>query len=218
MSGKYDGDFTDAYTEYQQSLRKSYGRDYFRWNWGYSVVAVSLTVLAVLLVISNSVVWTVWHTALVLGLAGVNLLFLYLMPAPTEKGQLIRTEIEGFKLYLETAEKLHLNAVEPGSDAPPPMTTERYERFLPYAVALGVEKPWSKHFEKIIPEEARNYQPHWSTGRYNANRSISGLTTGLVGALSSGVSSSLPQSSSSSGGGGGGFSGGGGGGGGGGGW
>jgi uncharacterized membrane protein len=146
----------------------------------------------------------------------MNGVFLYLMPAPTQKGQAIRTEIEGFKLYMEKAEKLQLNAVEVGLEQPPPMTIQRYERFLPYAVALGVEKPWTEHFERLIPEEAARYRPSWTT-MSNAN-SISALTGGLVSTMSSGVSSALPQSSSSSGSGGGGSSGGGGGGGGGGGW
>jgi uncharacterized membrane protein len=141
---------------------------------------------------------------------------MYLMPAPTPKGQQVRTEIEGFRLYMETAEKLQLNAVEPGSAAPPPMTTERYEKYLPYAVALGVEKPWTRHFERLIPEEAAKYNPGWTnTG---GSRSLGSLSNALVANMTSGVTSALPQSSSSSGSGGGGSSGGGGGGGGGGGW
>ena len=46
--------------------------------------------------ISQASVWTMWHTATVLALAALNILFLYLMPAPTPKGQKVRTEIEGF--------------------------------------------------------------------------------------------------------------------------
>ena len=143
---------------------------------------------------------------------------MYLMPAPTEKGQDVRTHLQGFRLYMEKAEKLQLNSVEVGSDAPPPMTVERYETFLPFAVALGVEKPWTKHFERLIPEEAKNYNPSWTNVSARTFGSMGGMTDGMVSGMSSGVSSALPQSSSSSGSGGGGFSGGGGGGGGGGGW
>jgi uncharacterized membrane protein YgcG len=152
----------------------------------------------------------------VIALAALNVVFMYFMPAPTQRGQEVRTEIEGFRLYMETAEKLQLNAVEVGSEAPPPMTTERYEKFLPYAVALGVEKPWTQHFERLIPEEARAYNPTWTN--LGPSRSLSGLSSSLVANMSSGVTSAMPQSSSSSGSGGGGSSGGGGGGGGGGGW
>ena len=96
------------------------------------------------------------------------------------------------------------------------MTVERYEKFLPYAIALGVEEPWTKHFEKLLPEEAAAYNPGWShMGRHG---SFAGMNKSMVSTMSSAVTSSMPQSSSSSGSGGGGFSGGGGGGGGGGGW
>ena len=141
---------------------------------------------------------------------------MYFVPAPTRLGQRVRTEIEGFKLYLETAEKLQLNAVEVGGEAPPPMTVARYEAFLPYAIALDVEEPWTRHFERLIPEEAASYNPGWA--HMSRGGSVSGLNKSLVSGLSSGVASAMPSSSSSSGSGGGGFSGGGGGGGGGGGW
>jgi uncharacterized membrane protein len=105
-----------------------------------------------------------------------------------------------------------------GSDAPPPMSTERYERFLPYAVALDVEKPWTKYFEKTLPAEAAAYSPAWGHFGSRSFGSVGGMNDAIMSSMNTGVSSSLPQSSSSSGGGGGGFSGGGGGGGGGGGW
>jgi uncharacterized membrane protein len=140
------------------------------------------------------------------------------MPAPTALGQTTRTEIEGFRLYMETAEKLQLNAVTPGSEAPPPMTTERYEKFLPYAVALGVEKPWTQHFEHLLPQEFATYSPAWTNAAWVSSQSFAGVSQALVSHIDSGVSSAMPQSSSSSGSGGGGFSGGGGGGGGGSGW
>ena len=140
------------------------------------------------------------------------------MPAPTRKGQDVHTHLAGFRLYMEKAEKLQLNSVEVGSDAPPPMTVERYEKFLPFAVALGVEKPWSDHFERLIPEAAQDYNPSWTNMNARTFGSTGGMTRTMVSGMSSGVASAMPQSSSSSGSGGGGFSGGGGGGGGGGGW
>jgi uncharacterized membrane protein len=181
-------------------------------------LAVALSVAAIILAANFTLQWTNLHTAAVVVLAAMALAASYFLPAPTRKGQDIRTEIEGFRLYLKTAEQLQLNAVKVGSDAPPPMTVERYERFLPYAIALGVEKPWTEHFEGLMPKEAASYQPYWASGNYGGSRSLSGLNSALVSSMASGVSSSLPQSSSSSGSGGGGSSGGGGGGGGGGGW
>jgi len=216
---KYDSSFTAAYTAFNKRISDDYGSAYFKWNIGYVIVGASMSLGALGFAITQANQWTGWHTAAILGLVALNGLFMYLMPAPTRKGQAVRTEIEGFRLYLETAEKLQLNAVEVGSGAPPPMTVARYETFLPYAVALGVEKPWTKHFERLIPEEAAGYNPAWTNMGGRSFGSIGGMTDRMVSGMSSGVSSAMPQSSGSSGGGGGGgSSGGGGGGGGGGGW
>ena len=218
LGKKYDADFTSAYESFKSAISREYGASYFKWNFAYVFVGGALTFAAVFYAIKHAPNWSILHTNIVILLAGLNGWFAYLMPAPTSKGQEIRTEIEGFKLYLDTAEKLQLNATKVGSDAPPMMTTERYERFLPYAVALGVEKPWTRHFEKRVPEEAKAYSPAWTNMSSGGFRSLSGLSSALVSNMSSGVTSALPQSSSSSGSSGGGSSGGGGGGGGGGGW
>ena len=216
LGEKYDKDFTSAYTSFRKKISDKYGSAYFKWNIGYTIVAVMLSGAGIIWAINQAPGWTLTLTLLVGAVVAMNLLFMYLMPAPTPKGQDVRTEIEGFKLYLEKAEKLQLNAAEIGTGKEPPMTVERYEKFLPYAIALGVEEPWTKHFEKQIPTEAAAYNPGWShMGRHS---SFSGMNKAMVSSMTSAVTSSMPQSSSSSGSGGGGFSGGGGGGGGGGGW
>jgi uncharacterized membrane protein YgcG len=218
LGGKYDSGFTTAYTTFQSALDRKYGSPYFRWNIAYILIALALSIITVVVAATQIVNWMIWHTLAIVALALLNIIFMYLLPAPTTKGQEVRTEIEGFRLYMETAEKLQLNAAEPGKEAAPLMTKERYERFLPYAVALGVEQPWTKHFERLLPQEAESYNPTWSHGNLTGSRALAGVSSALVANMSSGVSSAMPQSSSSSGSGGGGSSGGGGGGGGGGGW
>ncbi|WP_425409515.1 DUF2207 domain-containing protein [Hyphococcus sp.] len=218
LGDDYDASFTSAYRNFQKEVGKDFGAPFFKWNSGFLVLGIILSAIAIAVAAKLSIGWTLWHMGLVAALVILSAVFSYFLPAPTDRGQKIRTEIEGFRLYLKTAERLQLNAAKPGTDAPPPMSVERYERFLPFAVALGVEQPWTKHFEKLIPAEAKAYNPHWASlhgGHYN---SIGGLNRSLVSSMSSGVASAMPQSSSSSGSGGGGFSGGGGGGGGGGGW
>ncbi len=209
--------FYKVYTKFKSVLTKRFGRPYFKYNGGFMVIGILLSFLAGAAAISQF--YGKPHPFVLLGLAGLfllNILFLFLLPAPTQKGQKIKAEIEGFKLYLKTAEKQRLDAVNPLSDAPPPMTVAHYEAMLPYAVALGVEAPWSKYFEKVMPIEAKNYSPVWG-GVHGGNFSnVSKMTDSMISNLSSGVSSAAPQSSGTSGGGG--FSGGGGGGGGGGGW
>ena len=215
--GEYDAGFTAAYTAFSAALSQRSTAAPISAGMSATRSPRSRSLVLVIAIAATQVTqWTLWHTMGVIALAALNVVFMYLMPAPTKKGQQVRTEIEGFRLYMETAEKLQLNAVKVGSEAPPPMTTERYEKFLPYAVALGVEKPWTQHFERLIPTTPRTtIRPgrNMSTGQ-----SLGALTGAMISNISSGVSSALPQSSSSSGSGGGGSSGGGGGGGGGGGW
>ena len=149
----------------------------------------------------------------------VNALFGVLMRAPTVEGRRIMDQIEGFKMYLETAEKERLNF-----RGEPQMTISRFETILPFAVALGVEKPWTERFENdlarnaVVDAEGTTYQPHWHTGSDfragSLGRDVAAFATGMSAAMIA----AQPSSSSSSGGGGGGSSGGGGGGGGGGGW
>lgn len=218
LGGHYDEDFTAAYAKFRQSLSQLYGRAYFRWNAGYTIVSVLATVAMVVFAATSGAQWNGWDTLAVLALAALNIAFMYFMPSPTALGQDIRTQIEGFRLYMETAEALQLNAVKVGSEAPPPMTKQRYETFLPYAVALGVEAPWTRHFERLLPAEAAAYSPAWASGAWISGHSLAGMSQTMVSNINSGVSSAMPQSSSSSGSGGGGFSGGGGGGGGGSGW
>jgi len=182
--------FTSAYSSFKRVISKTYGHDYFRWNAGSTIVGIVLSVISVIAAFTQFYGNNSEYFFITLGvLAAMNLLFVFLMPAPTEKGQTIKTEIEGFKLYLETAEKERLNArkdVLTGRE--PPMTKERYEAFLPYAIALDVEKPWTKYFEHILPEVAKTYNPSWGHVRGGGYNSIGGLNRALESNLNSGVS------------------------------
>lgn len=76
------------------------------------------------------------------------------------------------------------------------MTVERYERFLSFAIALGIEKPWTEHFAATMPKEPAEYRLNWARGKYGGGCSLACLNSALVSLTASGVSSSLPQSSS----------------------
>jgi hypothetical protein len=151
----------------------------------------------------------------------ITLTFGILMRAPTVHGRKVMDEIDGFKMYLETAEKERLNFQKE-----PDMTVARFEAILPYAMALGVEKPWSERFQNDLARHAvkdapQSYSPLW----YSGGRFSSGNLASTMGSVATGLSAAMvaaqpaPAASSGAGGSrGGGFSGGGGGGGGGGGW
>ncbi|TDR16316.1 DUF2207 domain-containing protein [Marinicella litoralis] len=147
----------------------------------------------------------------------INGLFIYLLKSPTPFGREMMDDIEGFKLYLSTAEQHRLDVMHP-----PEMSPDLFEEYLPYAIALGVENKWSEQFANhlksagIDPNHS-DYHPNWySGGHFNLSGSSGGFSEISQGMASTISSASTPPSSSS--GGGGGFSGGGGGGGGGGGW
>lgn len=140
-----------------------------------------------------------------------------LLRAYTPQGQKIMQEIEGFKLFLATTETERLKII----GTPPTRTPELYETYLPYAMALGVEKQWTKQFTPVFAKmeaEGHPYTPVWFVGAPISFETLPEFTSSLQSSLSSTISSSAQAPGSSSGSGGGGSSGGGGGGGGGGGW
>ena len=147
---------------------------------------------------------------------GVNIIFAWLIRAPTLQGRKIMDAIEGLKMYLSVAEKERLNLLNP-----PDRTPELFEKFLPYAIALGVENKWGDQFTAVfskLNQDGEQYHPVWYHGHHLSGISVTDFTSSLGSSLSSSVSSAASPPGSTSGSGGGGFSGGGGGGGGGGGW
>jgi uncharacterized membrane protein YgcG len=148
-------------------------------------------------------------------IAAVNIIFYILLKAPTNLGRRIMDKVEGFRMYLSTAEEHRLEKLHP-----PEKTPELFERYLPYALALEVDQQWSEKFSDVLARAARDgsYSPGWYHGHHWNPSRTDGFASGLGSSLSSAISSSSTAPGSSSGFGGGGSSGGGGGGGGGGGW
>src|SRR3546814_19831325 len=72
-----------------------------------------------------------------------------LVKAPTAEGRKLLDQIEGFRRYLGVAERDELAGME-GPDAPPALDATRYERLLPYAVALEVEDAWPTKFTMAV--------------------------------------------------------------------
>lgn len=123
---------------------------------------------------------------------------------------------KGLELYMKTAEKDRL-AMMQSVDSPyaePAKTFDLFEKLLPYAVAMGVEKSWAKQFDGLFNKAPDWYQGN-SVSTFHGAAFASSLTNGLS---SMNQSFSAQSGSSGSGSAGGGSAGGGGGGGGGGGW
>lgn len=146
----------------------------------------------------------------------INILFHHLLKAPTRAGRRLLDQLEGFRRFLDVAEREELNFRNP-----PEKTPELFERFLPYALALGVEQRWMERFAGLFGQLAAHgegYQPVWYHGRHWNIHNLGGFSGAIGTSLGAAVASSATAPGSSSGSGGGGSSGGGGGGGGGGGW
>ncbi len=153
----------------------------------------------------------------------INYVFFKKLQMYSVQGRKVMDQIEGFKLFLITAEVDRLKII----GTPPTKTPELYEKYLPYAMALGVEEQWSAQFTPVferLASQSQSYQPRWYSGAHPfdfraPHLFASNLTTSLNSSISAAtISSSTFAPGSSSGSGGRGSSGGGGGGGGVGGW
>lgn len=210
------------------ALTRAYGRFSGRAPETNKVMAIAFTITAIAIVFALVMIFhrggtgefatapIMQLTMIVAALMGATITtFAKLMFAPTPEGQEVMDEIDGFKLYLSVAEAERMNMA-----GKPDFTLELFERFLPYAIALGVEKPWSKalegYLDKMQPGQAR-YRPTYYRGSNFDTGSIAASTAAIASTIGAAYASSMPKSSGSSGSGGG-SSGGGGGGGGGGGW
>jgi len=152
-------------------------------------------------------------TAVLLGV--INLVFFQLLRAPTVPGRKLLDQLEGFRMYMTTAEEERLKILHP-----PERTPELFERYLPYALAFDCENEWNAKFAAVLAAAAAAgaAAPIWYSGsNWDAGRTGS-FTDSLGSSLASSAASASTAPGSSSGSGGGGSSGGGGGGGGGSGW
>jgi uncharacterized membrane protein len=70
----------------------------------------------------------------------VVMLFARILPRKTPSGARLHEDILGFEEYLKRAESAELQSAERQS---------LFEKFLPYAVALGVTHLWAKRFENL---------------------------------------------------------------------
>ena len=280
--GSYDSSVLDSQTYLSDSLKKTYGIEYFTKNSGYFGIGVILSFILMfsITIIENAknapvliffIIWlSMWTASLFVLYSGVadawgkvaseqlhkfkkiipaifitlfalpffaaefivvfvissflslpltilflcviiiNIIFYFLLWQYTEKGAKLVNEIKGFKWFLSVTEKDRMNFFNP-----PEKTPELFEKYLPYAIALGVENEWADQFVDVfVKQDMAGRHPLW----YPNSIYGAGLLSDLSSSLASSVASSTTPPGSRSGFGGGGGSGGGGGGGGGGGW
>ena len=71
------------------------------------------------------------------------------MPAKSLKGVHTKVEILGFQEFVNRVDADRLRRMPP----------DTFEKFLPFAMALGIENRWAKAFEGIVQN-----QPNWYVG------------------------------------------------------
>lgn len=137
-------------------------------------------------------------------------IFAFIMPAYTEAGMLMKEKILGLKMYMVVAEEARIKFHNA-----PEKNPERFEKLLPYAMVMKVEKEWAEQFKDIYNVKPSWYDDPGQTGMFNAAilvGSLSHFDTAAAGTLAASVSKGSSGGSGFSGGGsGGGFGGGGGG-------
>lgn len=198
-----------------RALKNNYLNTYFVKNSGLLLPCVLLLVLMLIAV----AIFDTFSISIIVITVAIMLMtgaFVWLLKAPTDEGRTLLDKLEGFKLFLNVAEKDDLDLKNP-----PDITPTLFEKYLPYAIALGVEQPWAERFAREFASlngtAAHHYQPLWYVGNFDS-RDLAGFTSDIGAGVTTAISSASQPPGSSSGAGGGGFSGGGGGGGGGGGW
>jgi len=131
--------------------------------------------------------------------AGIIAGFGWFMPARTADGAKALAGVLGFEDFLSHVEAGRLERVG--------QTPETFEKFLPFAMALGVEKKWVGAFQNIYSQPPSWYQGGYYNGGFYPIMFVNSLDNMTMRASS--VMASAPRSSGGSGFGGGGFSGGG---------
>ena len=149
----------------------------------------------------------------------LHAVFFHLLKAPTFAGRRLMDKVEGFKMFLGAVDGDRLNRIPA-----PDQSTAAFEKFLPYAMALDVEKTWADKFSGVLGAagtapgaNSSVYTPSFYSGNGWKGFTGASFASSFGSSLTSAISSSSTAPGSGGGGGSGG-SGGGGGGGGGGGW
>ncbi len=125
--------------------------------------------------------------------------FGWFMPARTAEGAKALAGVLGFEDFLSHVEAGRMERIS--------QTPETFEKFLPFAMALGVEKKWVGAFQNIYSQPPSWYQGGYYGGGFHPLMFVNSLDN--MTARASSVMASAPRSSGGSGFGGGGSSGGG---------
>jgi hypothetical protein len=184
------------------------------WIWGLPAMLLGFGVFSLLLplgLVAGAISWAGLIAAFIAALVpiGLSAAAIQLLRNPrgmTPAGADEWAKVRGFKLYLSVTEKDRLKF----SDAPD-KTPERFNKLLPFAVALGVEQEWAKQFEGIDVAPATGWYGGYNPATFSAVYLASALGSDFSHGVANNFSPVASSGSSVGGFSGGGFGGGGGG-------
>jgi hypothetical protein len=79
-----------------------------------------------------------------LAIGVTNAAFYHLLERPTVGGSRLLARVEGFRHFLETVDSDRLARLGAALD------TTTFDRYLPHAIALGVEHAWARRFDALL--------------------------------------------------------------------
>lgn len=159
----------------------------FQCGWQFVHTHRISLVAPVLLAIGVSINWVMYHW----------------IQVSTATGRQLLDHLLGFRLHLSAGEKAN-----PNLQHPLPRTPQMFEKFLPYAVALGVERQWAEPFATTLSSRTRRdpgsapqsgpYWPNWYNGADWNTLGTAGFAQSLAGGLSSAIAAAAIASHTAS--------------------
>ena len=131
----------------------------------------------------------------------ITICFKKILTKYTEYGKRIQEDILGFKMFLSFTEKERLKFYAKKLNIG--QAIEQFETFLPYAIALDVEKQWSDQFNSVFKDIEKDqngaYVPYWYVGQFRSRSFSSKFGNSFSSSVTSAISSSNVKPGSSSG-------------------
>ena len=167
-----------------------------------SIFPLAIFLISAVFMIKSTITITVMSILVFIVAIIDNVTFMKLVRRYTEEGLRIKEDIEGFRMFINTAK----------DDDFKDKTPEMFDKYFPYAYVLGLENKWAEKFEDTL--KIADYSPSWCSSNMLDNGTFNAVmfTNSFSSSFSSGMSAASTAPSSSGGSDGGGFSGGGGGG------
>jgi hypothetical protein len=130
----HDRSVQEACAGLAAQLEQYFGRRYWTTNRSAALAGGAIGALGVLAMIVLDTPPSAMTAIMALMVAALLVFALRLLPVYSPQGRKLQDEIDSLRQYLPVAET----------------TPAEFSRFLPYAVALGVEKTWAERFSALL--------------------------------------------------------------------